>query len=136
VIRLVLVGASAAALAAAGAASGAVASFRTPSGNIGCVWTSDPSYIRCDILSGLKPRPKPSSACELEFGYGVQMRRQARVTYVCAGDTAILPSAPKLAYGKTWRRGGITCLSRRVGLRCTNEAGHGWFLSRQRSTVS
>ena len=38
-----------------------------------------------------------------------------------------------LAYGSTWHRGPFTCLSQAIGLKCTNTAKHGFFLSRQRS---
>ena len=48
-----------------------------------------------------------------------------------AGDTAVLPNAPVLAYGRTWRRSGIVCRSRRTGLRCTNRTGHGFTLARE-----
>jgi hypothetical protein len=42
-------------------------------------------------------------------------------------------AAAVAAYGKTWRRGGIMCVSRRSRLRCTNGSRHGFFLSRSNS---
>ena len=52
---------------------------------------------------------------------------------VCHGDTALDPHAPVLTYGKTWQRNGLKCISKAVGLRCTNAGGHGFFLSRAHS---
>ena len=40
------------------------------------------------------------------------------------------PRFVTLAYGKTWRSHGFTCVSRLSGLTCTNGARHGLFLSR------
>ena len=118
-----------AALALAGPAQRpAIEFFRMPSGNIGCVFVAGGS-LRCDILSGL--RPEPRGRCELDrTGLSVAATGRARPT--CAGDTAVDLRAPVLRYGRTWRRGGITCRSRTVGLRCINRAAHGFFLSRQR----
>jgi hypothetical protein len=119
-------------LALPGSADGAFASFRTPSGNIGCVYSSGPAYLRCDIRSGLKPKPKRPAGCfDLEWGDSLSLARTGRAGIVCHGDTAIDPGARILGYGKTWTRGPFTCTSRRSGLTCTNAADHGFFLSRE-----
>jgi hypothetical protein len=110
--------------------------FRTPSGNIGCAGsvaprsTGLPSVLRCDILSGLRPRPRVP--CELDWtGYSFHGRGRASPT--CAGDTVYDARAPVLRYGKTWKQGPFTCVSRRTGLRCTNASAHGFVLARARS---
>ncbi|MFZ0343017.1 MAG: DUF6636 domain-containing protein [Gaiellaceae bacterium] len=108
-------------------------SFRTPSGNIGCVYASgsgSPNTLRCDIRSGLLPRPHKPPGCRLAWGDSYSMLAIGRVVLTCHGDTAILPNARILRYGTRWRRGGFTCRSRAVGLRCENRSGHGFFLSR------
>jgi hypothetical protein len=124
-------------LALAGSASGAVYVFRMPSSNIGCVFSSDPGfggpYLRCDILSGLKPAPARPKGCTLDWKYGYRMRPTGRARTVCAGDTAVDRRARAIPYGHRWSRGGFTCLSRRIGLRCRNRSGHGFFLSRKHS---
>jgi hypothetical protein len=38
-----------------------------------------------------------------------------------------------LRYGAKWSRGGFTCTSKQIGLRCRNRGGHGFFLSRAHS---
>ena len=132
---LVLVVAAAAALVAAGSAVPAgtdFAAFRTPSGNIGCIYATDPTYLRCDIRSRLKPKPpRPKGCYDLEWGDSLSLSRTGRAQIVCHGDTAILPGSKILGYGKTWKRGPFACTSRVVGLTCTNAAGRGFFLSRE-----
>jgi hypothetical protein len=107
-----------------------VAAFRTPSGTIGCV---SESSLRCDIRSGVRPRPPRPAACDLDWALGFSMSATGRATVVCAGDTALDRSARVLGYGTRWSRGALVCLSRIVGLRCTNRSGHGFFLSRGHS---
>jgi hypothetical protein len=128
VLTLVLVPAS--------AARSIVVSFRTPSGNIGCVYSSGlgpgPS-LRCDIRSGLRPRPAKPRGCDLDWGDSYELGRTGRARVTCHGDTAILPNARVLRYGSSWTRRGFVCISRVNGLRCRNAGDHGFFLSKQRS---
>jgi hypothetical protein len=117
---------------ASGSAQAAFASFRTPSGSIGCIYSSGPAYLRCDIRSGLKPKPRRPAGCvDLEWGDSLSLARTGRAGIVCHGDTAIDPGARILGYGKSWTRGPFTCTSRRAGLTCMNAADHGFFLSRE-----
>jgi hypothetical protein len=105
-------------------------SFRMPSGNIACGYSTDfgPVTLRCDILSGL--RPEPRGRCELDWT-GLSMGRgSARPT--CAGDTVYDRKAPVLKYGGVWKRGPFTCVSLLIGLSCVNSTGHGFFLSKER----
>ncbi len=105
-------------------------SFRMPSGNIACGYSTDfgPVTLRCDILSGL--RPEPRRRCELDWT-GLSMGRGS-ATPTCAGDTVYDRKAPVLRYGSVWKRGPFTCLSLLIGLSCVNSTGHGFFLSKQR----
>lgn len=113
------------------------ATFRTPSKNIGCVYAAAeggrPAALRCDIRSGLRPKPARPARCDLDYGDSYELARTGRAIVVCHGDTAIDPHAPVLAYGKVWRRNGFTCSSMTSGLRCTNASGHGFFMSRAHS---
>jgi hypothetical protein len=114
-----------------------IKTFRTPSGNIGCVYASGQpgagTSLRCDIRSGLKPKPARPKGCDLDYGDSYELPKTGRTIVVCHGDTAIDPHAHVLAYGKTWRYGGFTCTSKSTGLRCTNRGGHGFFMSRAHS---
>jgi hypothetical protein len=123
--------AGAIALVVASPAEAKIEFFKVPSGNIGCVYDSSPAYLRCDILSGLKPRPARPASCDLDFGDSLQLRTRGQAKLVCHGDTAVDPSAKVLRYGKTWTKGPFACTSRTTGLTCINAVGHGFFMSRQ-----
>jgi hypothetical protein len=133
VVRLLVLVAAAAALLAggAGAATG-LESFQTPSRNIGCLFAPKgdlgPGFLRCDLLSGL--RPEPRRACTGDWT-GATVGIAGRAGPTCAGDSAYDPKARILGYGRTWRRAGIVCTSRTTGLTCRNRTGHGFFLSRR-----
>ncbi len=126
-----------AALLVAGTASAAPRAlhsrtFRTPSKNISCAYypasVSGTAVFRCDLLSGLKPRPR--TKCDVDWT-GASMGLRGRAGPTCAGDTVYDQRAPILAYGSTWSLAGLSCSSQQVGLTCRNRDGHGFFLSRQ-----
>jgi hypothetical protein len=105
--------------------------FRTPSGNIGCAMYE--GGARCDIHKrDWKPLPRPA-ACSKEVGYGqgLEIPAGGEAGFVCAGDTALDPTASSLAYGTASRVGGSECISRTDGITCVNRAGHGFFISIQ-----
>ncbi|MGD0166693.1 MAG: DUF6636 domain-containing protein [Gaiellaceae bacterium] len=108
--------------------------FRMPSNNIFCAYivSSSPyaKYLRCDIMSGLRPKPSSRGCVEGSRGISVDMNVTGRATYPCSSDTVYNPHAKKFPYGWIWRRGGFTCWSKMAGLRCRNLSGHGFFLSR------
>jgi hypothetical protein len=124
-------------LAVTGAARAAVVLFRTPSGNIGCVYSSAgyglPAFLRCDIRSGLVPKPGQPRNCHLNYGDSYGIAKHGRAVVVCHGDTAIDPHARALPYGTSWARDGFRCSSQATGLKCSNLSGHGFFLSREHS---
>jgi hypothetical protein len=107
----------------------ATRSFQLP--NIGCLLAS--GVLRCDILSGLDP--EPTASCELDW-VGLSIGRTRAAAPNCAGDTIFNPDMPTLAYGSSWSRKGITCESRRTGLRCSNRQGHELSLARGSWSVS
>jgi len=131
-VLLVLAPCLAAVVLPASAPGDGFASFRLPSKRIGCMYgavgTAKPS-IRCDVLgAGLHPRP--TAKCPGDW-VGVTLSARGKARPVCAGDTAVDPKSPILAYGKTWKRGAITCRSATDGLRCSSMSGHGFFLARE-----
>jgi hypothetical protein len=109
----------------------AVPSFQMPSKNIGC--TLSAGSLRCDILSGLKPTP--GEPCEFDW-VGIVLARDGRAEPNCGSDTVYDSGAPVLPYGGTWRRAGFACESSVGGLQCTNQAGQGFTLARERWTTS
>ena len=106
-------------------------SFRSPSGNIGCVMIE--GGARCDIRRrDWSPPARPASCPEqVDFGQGLTVGHSGKASFVCAGDTTLDPSAAALAYGEVSELGGTQCISRSEGITCANHAGHGFFLSVQ-----
>lgn len=130
-VSRLLVRAAAAVIVLSTTAGLAIASesiFRTPSGAIGCGYYA--STLRCDVRGGVLPLPPRPRDCDFDWGGGFYLKARGRATVVCAGDTALNPSAQVVRYGTTWRQGGIACKSRTNGLRCTNADGHGFLISR------
>jgi len=121
------------ALVASASGGGAATSegFRTPSGNIRCLLRS--GSLECLILSGLKPAIR-AAPCNVDSYYGIALRQRerARPYRACLGgvDGPLAVEGPVLAYGRSWRRGSLSCLSRFAGLTCQSLVGHGFFLSR------
>lgn len=115
----------------------ALKGFQTPSRNIVCGgYNGSPAWLRCDINSGLKPKPSRPKGCEFDFGGTLTLSATGNARIGCVSDV-VLPDptkAPVLAYGKTWHYGPFTCSSAMNGLTCRNKASHGFFLSRARWT--
>lgn len=128
----VLLAAAGAALAPGALAAPAQAgSFRSPSGNIGCVILSD--YARCDVRARTFHAPARPASCDLEYGDAIGVgRKSRRGSFVCHGDTARDPRARKLAYGRSISVGSMRCTSSTAGIRCANRSGHGFFVARER----
>ena len=109
----------------------------TPSGNISCFYVPV-GHMLCDIkaagyLADLQNRCQRASGLDWH-GFTVAVGRRA--TFNCSGgilynEGADVPRYRRLAYGRTWRFGAFTCVSRVTGLTCTSRDGHGLFLSRQ-----
>jgi hypothetical protein len=139
----VLLFAVAVALVAAGVA-GAVTSlpgFRSPSGNISCLLVpGPPRNVQCQIAHAgyaktLQARCMGPAQNGVDWR-GFTLTATKPATLVCSGGilynpTAYRPRYVTLPYGKSWRQGMFTCVSRVAGVTCTSHAGHGLFVSRQ-----
>jgi hypothetical protein len=140
--RLTTVTAAAAAAALALAAPGAGATagldpFMTPSKHIACMYQhvrGMKAELRCDVDQVAHPVRRPGS-CELDYGSAFGLGAAGRAHRLCVGDTVRDPKAKILKYGTTRRYGPFTCTSKTTGLRCTNKAGHGFVLSRERQRL-
>jgi len=110
--------------------------FATPSGNIRCFgWAGLGGTVECTMLSPLVP--KPATTCELDVvGLALSVGHPAKPD--CRGDptpAGLDKHIPPLAYGSAWEGFEIRCVSRTVGLTCSDGRGHGFFLSRERWSV-
>jgi hypothetical protein len=105
--------------------------FRSPSGNIGCVMFE--GGARCDIRKREWSPPARPASCpeEVDFGQGLAVSHDGKAAFVCAGDTTLDPTGTALEYGEASELGGTICMSRTEGITCANHAGHGFFISIQ-----
>jgi hypothetical protein len=137
--RPILAGAAVAlaALTVGAAAAGASTFqfFRTPSNQIGCVYQTGPAYLRCDVMYRTRFNGTKQCGEVGDAGQSFAMRTRGRVKLLCASDTSFQPGSRVLRYGTTRRFGPFRCHLSTSGLRCTNRAGHGWFLSRDRQRM-
>lgn len=111
-----------------------LASFQSPSGNIGC--RMDASGARCDISEKIYEPPYRPSTCDLDWGNSLEVT-SGPGEVICAGDTVKDPSAPVLEFGQTSTIGSISCTSSQEGVACENlDTGHGFTISRESISTS
>jgi hypothetical protein len=109
-----------------------VATFKSPSGNIGCMIID--GTARCDIRQRTwSPPPRPASCPNVvDFGQGLIVAGAGLGRLVCAGDTTLDPAAQVLPYGTDTVAGGFRCASATSGMTCTStRTGHGFFIAIQ-----
>ena len=105
--------------------------FRSPSGNIKCFVVRS---LYCEIDKA-NYRQRLQASCGLDW-HGFELNAVSRAKSYCTSNAAYnmgteRPNNAKLAYGKSFRHGVFTCLSRITGVTCRNRTGHGLFISRQ-----
>ena len=127
--------------------------FSSPTKNINCIYesaqppnppytkVSAEAYVRCDIMQftpTLKSVPQQSKEDIEIFGkctlgqmkaFMIQEKGVQTKTY-CPTDVPISDGQFVLDYGKSFTRGGLTCVSQMNGMTCKNGLGRGFFLSR------
>lgn len=125
--RLVLVSILTAALAGAApaAAKEKLRFFKSPSGNVNCMYDSQNGpgpYIRCDVASA--------------GDVGFFLRRHGKARRHMITDSVVQEGAKKLRYGHRRSFGRYTCKSYRSGLKCVNRRNHhGFKLSKQKQKL-
>lgn len=112
-------------------------SFNTPSGNIEC-WVGESqnaSDLTCTIFKRSATLPGYTK-CPASRGLTLFMTHNGAVQASCEPAGARPSGGQSVAdYGVQGRFGGFTCDSSRKGLRCKNERGRGFFLSRAVQSV-
>jgi len=129
---------------AAPASAATLPGFRSPSGNISCLFipsaSGAPATILCklahsDYANALQKRCMSPNGSGVDWhGFLLPAARKGAVN--CSGGilynpTTQHPSYITLAYGKTWRQKMFSCTSQLTGVTCSNPHGHGMFISRQ-----
>lgn len=114
-----------AALLVPASAQAELRTFRSPSGNLGCMFYSDseiPRQVRCEWRGG-----NDRAVVLTERGKG----KRIKIT-----DTVMDPNAKVLAYGKTTKFGSLRCTSRTTGITCrSTRSSHGFAVSVQKQRV-
>ena len=114
--------------------------FRSPSGNIKCLYVPSPAgFVYCRIAKANYAKQLTGYCARPKFGVdwaGFTLGKKGKGSVACSGGTMYDPTTqhPRyvtLAYGKTWKRSVFTCTSRVNGVTCTNPAGHGLFVARE-----
>jgi hypothetical protein len=114
--------------------------FRSPSGNISCLFIPSgsghaPATILCKLAHADYAKALQSRCKGLDWhGFLLPAARKGAVN--CSGGilynpTTQHPSYITLAYGKTWRQKMFSCTVQVAGVTCSNRYGHGMFISRQ-----
>jgi len=106
-------------------AEAALRAFRSPTGNLGCMFYSDadvPRPVRCEWKGG-----NDRAVMLNETGKG----KRIKIT-----DTVLDPGAKVLAYGKSTTFGRLKCTSRESGITCkSSRSKHGFTVSVQKQRV-
>jgi hypothetical protein len=135
---LALAALAAACIASTAAASADAGTFRTPSGNIGCLYIpasgSSSVQLRCDVMN-LAHVPKRPKSCKLGYGRAFLLFGTGRAKRGCVGDTVLDPNARVLGYGVKRKFGPFTCTSRESGLTCVSRYKHGFTLSKDKQKL-
>ena len=143
--RIIVIGLAAAALVAIAASAASAGSvqrlpgFRSPTGNIKCLFVPGSggrllcSIGRADYAASAQARCM--SRAGLDW-HGFSLDPARRGSLVCTGGILYNPDTQRpsyvtLPYGKTWSHGAFTCRSRITGVTCRSRSGHGLFVSRQ-----
>ncbi len=102
--------------------------FKSPTGNIHCAvytWAGG-AEARCDLIDLTPSYTKAPAGCDLDWGFAFVVGKTGKGALGCVGDTTIDKANPVLPYGEAVSMGGISCVSAKTGISCTNAQGHGF----------
>ena len=111
--------------------------FRSPTGNIHCALYDfgGMAEARCDLRELTPSYRKAPAGCDLDWGSAFAVPARGEGYLVCAGDTVMDPRNPVLDYGHAVSLGGISCVSAKTGMTCTNAAGHGFSVAKAKQKL-
>jgi hypothetical protein len=109
--------------------------FKSPTGQVGCAYTRDPTTLRCDTRFATRFTHRPPR-CEGDYGHSFEVSPHAHASAICAGDTVLSATGARtIPYGHSWTIGPYACTSQTASLTCTNDQGHGFRLSRSQQLL-
>lgn len=111
--------------------------FQSPTGNIHCSlyqWNGT-TTVRCDLREYTPSYTKAPPNCEYDWGMSFAVDRQGKGYLACVSDSMVDRGNPVLPYGEAVSLGGISCVSAKTGMTCTNAAGHGFSVAKARQKL-
>jgi hypothetical protein len=113
-------------------------SFQSPTGNIHCaisIWDGGDTEARCDLRALTPSYTRAPAGCDLDWGNSFAVGRSGKGFLGCVGDTVMDPNNPVLGYGQAASLGGISCVSAKTGITCTNAEGHGFSVAKAKQKL-
>lgn len=111
--------------------------FQSPTGNIHCAiyaWANG-AEARCDLRELTPSYTRRPLGCDGDWGFAFAVGDRGEGVLACVGDTVRDPRNPVLPYGEAFSLGGISCVSAKTGMTCTNAEGHGFSVARARQKL-
>lgn len=111
--------------------------FQSPTGNIHCaMYTFDGNAeARCDLREYTPSYTRRPAGCEYDFGMAFAVGASGKGELACVSDTVQDPGNPVLPYGEAVSLGGISCVSAKTGMTCTNAEGHGFSVAKSKQKL-
>lgn len=112
--------------------------FSSPSKNLVCGgdMPGEAGAVVCYVHeTTAKPPLLQPADCPLDWGQMFALNRHGKAQMLCYSDYPFAADTPTLAYGKSIAGQGWRCSSSAQGIRCTNQSGHGFDISRQKQTL-
>ncbi len=111
--------------------------FQSPTGNIHCAMSiyQGSGEARCDLRDYTPSFTKGPADCELDWGMAFAVGATGKGMLACVGDTVQDPGNPVLPYGEAVSLGGISCVSAKTGMTCTNGDGHGFTVAKAKQKI-
>lgn len=111
--------------------------FRSPTGNIHCglyQWEGGTS-VRCDVMELVPSYTQAPPGCDYDWGRSFAVDARGKGYLACVSDAVADPANPVLPYGEAVSLGGISCVSAKTGMTCTNAEGHGFSVARAKQRL-
>lgn len=111
--------------------------WQSPTGNIHCAIFTDrgEAFARCDMLELTPSYTRAPAGCDLDWGFSFAVDSRGAGYLACVGDTVVDRYNDVLPYGQAVSLGGISCVSAKTGMTCTNAEGHGFSVARAKQRL-
>lgn len=111
--------------------------FQSPTGNIHCglYRGAQLASVRCDLRELTPSYTRAPADCEFDWGASFAVDDRGKGYLACVSDAVADPGNPVLPYGEAISLGGISCVSAKTGMTCTNAEGHGFTVAKAKQKL-